>query len=115
MSFPLQHNLSYYRGRTDVASIVWQDSNGAAVNLAGYAIAVNVRNAAGTVIASTSSGITATVTAATGTIVLTMSDAVGQALAEGTHRWDVWAVSSGGIDYPLIYGDFVVIKDQRNA
>jgi len=106
-------DLTYYRGSTDVLSLTWKDSAGAAVNLTGYAASMTIRDRAGTALASTSSGITATITAGTGLIEFTISDAAAAALTEGTHRYDVWAVSSGGIDYPLLYGSFVVIAETR--
>lgn len=115
MSQPQLYDLSYYRGRTDLASVQWFDSNDAAVNLTGYTVGCYIRNAAGTLLASTASEITASVTAASGLIVLTISDAAGQALPAGVHTWDVWAVSSGGIDYPLVTGNFTVLPEVRYA
>ena len=115
MSQPALYDLSYYRGRTDLASVQWFDSTDAAVDLTGYSVGCFVRNAAGTLLASTASEITATVTAASGLITLTITDVAGQALPAGVHRWDVWAVSSGGIDYPLVTGSFTVLPEVRYA
>ncbi|MGA1045390.1 MAG: hypothetical protein ACO3ZY_09335 [Phycisphaerales bacterium] len=111
---PLLHDISYYRGTTDIASIEWQDQSGTPVNLTGYAAHCYVRSAAGTMLASTASEITATITAASGLIVLTITDAGGRGLPAGVHVYDVWAVSSGGIDYPLVSGSFTVIPEQRS-
>jgi len=113
---PVQYDLSYYRGRTNLASVQWQDSDEVAVDLTGYTVSAYVRDDAGTLLASTDAGgITATVTPADGLIVLTIDDNTGRGLPLGKHRWDVWAVSSGGIDEPLVTGAFTVIKEARYA
>lgn len=106
-------DLTYYRGSTDVLSLTWKDSNDAAVDLTGYTASMTIRDRAGTVLASTSSGITATITAASGLVAFTISDSSASALTVGTHRYDVWAVSSGGVDYPLLYGSLVVVEEVR--
>ena len=113
---PAKYDLSYYRGRTDLASVVWQDSNETPVDLTGYTVSCYVRNDADTLLASTDAGgITASVTAASGLIVLTIDDSTGRGLPVGKHRWDVWAVSSGGVDYPLLTGAFTVVQEARYA
>lgn len=109
------HDLSYPRGQNDVCSIEWQDSSGAAVDLTGYSVTMSVRKVDGTLLASTSSGITATITAATGVVVFTISDAVGLAMPVGVHRYDIWAIGSTGIDYALLQGNFTVIAEVRNV
>ena len=112
---PAHKDLTYYRGSTDVCSIQWQDSAGVAIDLAGYTAAFTVRNAADQVIGVTGSGITASITANTGTVVFTITDQAAQALAIGVHRYDIWVTSSGGTDYPVLYGSFTVIEEVRNA
>ena len=111
---PLQHDLSYYRGGTDVASIQWTDDSGTAINLAGYSATMTIRRHDGTLVDSTSGAITATITAATGTIVFTITDAGAAALPVGVHVYDVFVVSSGGIDYPLLTGNFLVRDEVRS-
>lgn len=110
---PGYHDLTYYRGSTDICSVVWKDSAGALVDLTGYTAELTIRNAAGTIIGETGSGITATITAAAGLVTFTITDAAAAALTEGTHRYDIWVVSAGGIDYPLLYGSFAVIPETR--
>lgn len=116
MSQPLQYDLSYYRGRTDLTAIVWRDSNQTPVDLTGYTVECTVRSDAGTLLATTADGgIVASVTPAAGTIALTITDSVGRGLPLGKHKWDVWAVSSGGTDYPLVTGNFTVTQEVRYA
>jgi len=111
---PGQTDITYYRGRTDLFSIRWEYA-GTPVDLTGYTATATVRKYDGTLVADTSSGITATITANTGTVVFTISDNVGRALALGTHRYDVWLVSSGGIDYPVLTGLFTVVQEVRSV
>lgn len=112
---PAHKDLTYYRGATDICSVQWTDSGGAAVDLTGYTASLTVRNAADQIIGAIGSGITATITANTGTVAFTITDQAAQALTVGVHRYDVWLVSSGGIDYPLLYGSFTVVEEVRNA
>lgn len=109
------HDLSYARGANDLCSIEWQDPSGTAINLAGYSATMTIRRTDGTLLASTGSGITATITAATGVIIFTISDAVGLAMPAGVHRYDVWAISGSGIDYALAQGNFTVVPEVRNV
>jgi len=111
---PAQHDISYYRGATDLLTMQWK-SGGAAVDLTGYTVAMFVKTQAGLVAASSGAGISAAITTATGTVSFTISDAVGQAMPLGVLRYDIWAVSSGGIDYPLLSGNFTVSEEVRNV
>lgn len=108
-------DFTYYRGATDLLSATWRDSNGSAVDLTGYAASMHIRNAADTVLASTSDGITATITAASGLVVFSISDEKGRGLAVGNHRYDVWLVSGGGVDYPILYGNVTVLGEVRSV
>jgi len=112
---PGLHDFTYYRGATDLRSVTWKDSNGNPVDLTGYTASMHIRDAADTVLASTSDGITATITAASGLVVFTISDAKGRGLPVGNHRYDVWLVSSGGTDYPILYGNVTVLKEVRSV
>lgn len=111
---PGRYDISYYRGSTKVKTFTWK-ADGTAVNLTGYTVSMHIRDAEGTVLASTSDGITATVTAASGIMQFTISDAKGQGLDAGVHRYDVWAVSSGGEDNALVYGSFTVVEEVRSV
>lgn len=115
MNGPGVHDISYFRGTSLIASVVYRDSNDAAVDLTGYVASMHVRKHDGTLLASTASGITATITAATGTIVFQISDAVGQAIPLGTHHYDVWVVSGSGEDDPLLTGQFTCVQEVRYA
>ena len=112
---PQLKDLVYYRGSTDICSLQWQDSAGTAIDLTGYTAALTVRDSADSIIGLTGSGISATITANTGTIAFTITDQAAAALPIGVHRYDVWTTSSGGYDYPLLYGSFTVIEEVRNA
>jgi hypothetical protein len=110
---PQLKDITYYRGSTDVCSVRWLQSDGTTpTDLTGYTATMYVRDAAGTLL---SSGISSSITANTGTVVFTITDAAAAAMPLGVHRHDVWLVSSGGIDYCLIYGAFTVLKETRNA
>jgi hypothetical protein len=111
---PGQADLTYYRGKTDLFSIQWKYAD-TPVDLTGYAATATIRAYDGSLLADTSSGITATITANTGTAVFTISDAVGRALPIGTHHYDVWMVSAGGIDYPILAGLVTVVKEVRSV
>lgn len=116
MNGPARHDLSYYRGSSVVVSVQYLDSDDSPVNLSGYAASMHVRKRDGTLVASTGGGgITATITAATGTVVFTISDAVGRAMPPGTHVYDVWVVSGGGSDDPLLVGYFRVAPEVRDV
>ena len=110
---PGYHDLTYYRGSTDICSVVWKDSAGALVDLTGYSATFTIRDASDAVVGVTGSGITATITANTGTVVFTITDNAAAALPVGVQRYDVWLTSSGGTDYPLLYGAFTVVEEVR--
>lgn len=110
---PGYHDLTYYRGSTDICSVQWKDSAGVAVDLTGYTAELTIRDSSGTIIGETGSGITATITTGSGLVEFTITDNAAAALPAGTHRYDIWVVSSGGIDYPLLYGSFAVIPETR--
>lgn len=111
---PQQHDLSFYRGATDVRSITYQDSNNAAVDLTGYTATFTIRNAAGTVLATNGSGITCTITANTGTTVVTIGKAESKALPVGVHRYDFWLTPSATAEDPVLYGVFTVLEEVRS-
>lgn len=111
---PHHHDLSFYRGATDVRSVQWKDDDGDPVDLAGYTAAFTIRDAAGNVLASTGSGITATITSATGTVVVTITKQASRALPIGVHRYDLWLTPSPSGEYPLLYGAFTVLEEVRS-
>lgn len=110
---PNNHDLSFYRGATDIRTVQWKDTVGDPVNLAGYTAAFTIRDSAGNVLSATGSGITATITSATGTVVLTITKAASQALPVGVHRYDLWLTPSPTGEYPLLYGAFTVLEEVR--
>ena len=111
---PGKLDLSYYRGATDLFSVQWL-YNATPIDLTGYTATATIRRYDGTLLADTGSGITATITALSGQVAFTISDAVGRALPLGSHRYDVWLVSSGGIDYPILSGLVTVEEEVRNV
>ena len=111
---PGSSDLTYYRGATDLFSIQWQYAS-TPVDLTGYTATATIRRYDGTLLADTASGVTATITPLAGQVVFTISDAVGRALPLGSHRYDVWLVSSGGIDYPILQGLLTVVEEVRSV
>lgn len=111
---PGKLDLSYYRGASDLFSIQWLYAS-TPIDLTGYAATATIRRYDGTLLADTASGITATITPLEGRAAFSISDAVGRALPLGTHRYDVWLVSSGGIDYPILSGLMTVEEEVRSV
>ena len=111
---PTAYDLSFYRGKTDIRSVQWTDANGDPVDLNGYTAAFTVRDSAGAVLAATGSEITAAITAATGTIVVTITEQASRALPTGVHRYDLWLTPSQNGEYPILYGSFTVLEEVRS-
>ena len=117
MNRPKRYDHTYYRGTSDLFTATWKPG-GVVANLTGYTVSMHVKDQAGTVLASTDAGegITATIADPTnGEISFTISDSVGRAMATGLHQYDVWAISGGGSDYPLLKGSFTVVEEVRNV
>jgi len=112
------HNQTYVRGVTDLEGVAYkQDDRTTPVDLTGYTASYTIRNAAGTVLASSDQGggIALTIDAPAGLIGARIDDSTGRNMELGVHRYDVWVVSSGGYGYCLMRGAFVVVEEARNA
>jgi len=111
---PGDHDVSYYRGSTEIVGSVQWTENDVAVNLTGFTATLTIRDTNGTVVASTSSGITATITAATGTTTFAITQAAAAAIPIGVHKYDVWLISGGNVHTALLTGTFVCVEEVRS-
>ena len=109
---------TYVRGVSDLKGLAYkQDDRTTPVDLTGYSASYTIKDAVGTVLASSAAGggITLTIDAANGLVTARIDDATGRSLPVGVHRYDIWIVSSGGYDYCPVRGAFTVVQEVRNA
>jgi hypothetical protein len=82
-------------------------ANSTAINLTGYTLKCQINAPAPLALNTTNGGITVT-NAAQGDIQLTISSTQSAAIPVGVYRFDLWMTSSGGVETPLLNGNFSV-------
>lgn len=105
------YNLNIEQGATFTRTITWKDSTGAAINLTGYTARMQIRerveSSTALVSLTNSSGIT--LGGAAGTVVITVTAALTDALPNMKKGvYDLELVSAGGIVTRLLQGEVVV-------
>jgi len=105
------YNINIEQGATFTRTITWKDSAGAAINLTGYTARMQIRerveSATALVSLTSSSGIT--LGGAAGTVVITITAALTDALPNMKKGvYDLELVSAGGIVTRLLQGEVVV-------
>lgn len=99
-------------GVTLQLSVQWKDSDGDAINLAGYTAAMQVRRTVDEdplVSLTQSSGLA--ITANTGTIAITVAASTMDDLEEGRYLYDLDVTSGSGIVTRLLRGRFFVGRE----
>lgn len=104
---PGQHNFLLPQGATFSEVITWQDENGAAIDLTGFAARMKAKRRQSpttTVINLTTENGGITLGGSAGTITLGMGATDSAALIAGSYDYDLEIVSSGGLVTRLLQG-----------
>lgn len=108
------YDFEIEQGTTLLKPIVWKDSTGAPVNLAGYTAKMQIRQSAAAeevlLELSTTNGMIS-ITPATGTITLIFSAATTAAIAWRRGKYDLELTSAGGTVTRLIEGEISVSRE----
>lgn len=109
---PNEYNITVKKGTTFQLPIIYQDSNGAPINLTGYTARLQVRPYEGGLLVTelnTTNG-QITINGATGTLTLSMSQTVTAALPTGQYQYDLY-VYFGSSAYCVVYGNFIIQQE----
>lgn len=100
------------QGATFVRTLVWQDENEAPINLYGYTARMQVRptvQSATVLVSLTTANGGIALTAATGTITLSMPASMTDTLPARRAVYDLEIVSSTGVVTRLVEGTFTIV------
>ena len=105
------YDFQIEQGTTVSVPVVWTDSTGAAINLAGYSARMQLRQSASSpnVLLELSSVLgTLVITPSTGTIVISMSATVTAGFTWNRAKYDLEVTSASGVVTRLIEGQITV-------
>lgn len=106
-----EYDLTVIQGQTVQFSFVFKDEEDVVIDLSGYSAECKVRNNGGDLVAS----MTATITAAAGLVVLSLTDLQTKVLPVGTLYYDLALTSSGGVVEKPLRGKFIVLRGASNV
>lgn len=101
-----QTDVSIIAGET-VALAANLSLNGSPVNLTGYSLKMQINFQTPELLNTGNGGITIT-NAAQGAIQINMSSTLTAAFPRGSYPYDLWMVSGGGVETPLLTGNFSI-------
>lgn len=108
---PVYNLIPFMQGDTWTMTVQVQDNNGAAKDLTGYTAKFQIRDRAGsTALLSLTQASGIAITAATGTLVITITAAQSAAFTFNKAKYALQVTSSGGVVTTLMHGDVEIIS-----
>ena len=108
---PIYNLIEFMQGDTWTMTVQVQDNNGAAKDLTGYTAKFQIRNkASSTSLLSLTESSGIAITAATGTLVITITAAQSAAFTFNKAKYALQITSSGGVVTTILHGDMSIIS-----